>query len=72
MPTFQKSLPQDALFVKVTRTIARPVPETFAYIVPVDVTHIISSKWRYAGQCQHHGHYGVGPICRSNARYDRG
>jgi|EndMetStandDraft_6_1072998.scaffolds.fasta_scaffold140134_2 hypothetical protein len=42
MPTFQKSLPQDALFVKVTRTIARPVPEIFAYIVPVDVTHIFS------------------------------
>jgi len=40
MPTFQESLPRDALFVKVTRTIARPVPETFAYIVPVDVTHI--------------------------------
>jgi hypothetical protein len=44
MPTFQKSLPQDALFVKVTRTIARPVAETFAYIVPVDVTHIFPRK----------------------------
>ncbi len=35
MPAFQKSLPQDSLFVKVTRTIARPVPD-----VPVDVAHI--------------------------------
>ncbi len=40
MSRYQDSLPQDALFVKVTRTIARPVTETFQYIVPVDVTHI--------------------------------
>ena len=40
MSDFQTSLPKGALFVKVTRTIARPVTDTFAYIVPVDVTHI--------------------------------
>ena len=34
------ALPKDALFVKVTRTIASPVADTFKYIVPVDVTHI--------------------------------
>jgi hypothetical protein len=38
MTRYQDTLPKDALFVKVTRTIARPVAETFAYIVPVDLT----------------------------------
>jgi Polyketide cyclase / dehydrase and lipid transport len=65
MTRYQDSLPKDALFVKVTRTIARPVAETFAYIVPVDVTHIfprqgdmpgnvkttVTSDWgQYVGQ----------------------
>jgi hypothetical protein len=40
MSRYQGSLPKDALFVKVSRTIARPVADTFKYIVPVDVTHI--------------------------------
>jgi hypothetical protein len=40
MSKYQDSLPKDALFVKVTRTIARPIATTFKYIVPVDVTHI--------------------------------
>jgi hypothetical protein len=40
MSQYQNSLPKDALFVKVTRTIARPITTTFKYIVPVDVTHI--------------------------------
>jgi Polyketide cyclase / dehydrase and lipid transport len=65
MARYQDSLPKDALFVKVTRTIARPVAETFEYIVPVDVTHIfprqgdmpgnvkttVTSDWgQYVGQ----------------------
>ena len=40
MSKYQNSLPKDALFVKVTRTIACPIASTFKYIVPVDVTHI--------------------------------
>jgi hypothetical protein len=40
MSKYQDSLPNDSLFVKVTRTIACPIAATFKYIVPVDVTHI--------------------------------
>lgn len=44
MSKCQDSLPKDALFVKVTRTIARPFAKTFKYLVPVDVTHIFLGK----------------------------
>lgn len=65
MPSYQDSLPLNALFVKVTRTIARPIGETFKYVVPVDVTHIfprqgdmpgnvsttVTTEWgKYVGQ----------------------
>lgn len=40
MSKYQDSIAKDALFVKVTRTIACPIAKTFKYIVPVDVTHI--------------------------------
>ena len=40
MSKYQDSLSKDALFVKVTRTIACPIATTFKYIVPVDITHI--------------------------------
>jgi Polyketide cyclase / dehydrase and lipid transport len=49
MSRYQDSLPQGALFVKVTRTIARPVTETFQYIVPVDVTHIFPRQGEMPG-----------------------
>jgi len=49
MSPYQESLPQGALFVKVTRTIARPVADAFTYIVPVDVTHIFPRQGEMPG-----------------------
>ena len=52
MSRYQDSLPKDALFVKVTRTIARPVDETFKYVVPVDVTHIFPRQGDMPGNAK--------------------
>lgn len=49
MSKYQESLPKDALFVKVTRTISCPIAEAFKYIVPVDVTHIFPRQGEMPG-----------------------
>ena len=52
MSKYQKSLHKDALFVKVTRTIACPITEAFKYIVPVDVTHIFPRQGEMPGNAK--------------------
>ena len=61
------SVPADAPFVKASRTIACPAAKAFAYIVPVDLTHIFPAMgdmpgiaattvpigWGHAGQTRH-------------------
>lgn len=66
-PAPRLSVPAGAPFVKVSRTIACPAAKAFAYIVPVDLTHIfpamgdmpgiaattVPTGWGHAGQTRH-------------------
>jgi hypothetical protein len=69
MTRYQDSLPKDALFVKVNRTIARPVAETFAYVVSVDVTHIFPRQGEIAWERQDNRLKRLGSICRTDPRH---